>query len=241
MQSREWLERTELLIGKEGLDILSGVTVLVAGLGGVGAFAAEMCARAGIGSMLILDSDVVSLSNLNRQLIALRSNIGKSKVSVMRERLLDINPDLKLTTIEEYLDDENVSNLLSTYKIDFIIDAIDTLSPKISLIKYAQIRGIPLVSSMGAGAKFDITGIRIADISKSFNCPLAYILRKRLRKEGISKGFKVVFSQELPKTEAIVPVEERNKKSMVGTISYVPAAFGLACAQVAITSMLGDK
>ncbi len=229
-----WQERTELLLNQEQMQRLRDARVAVIGLGGVGAYAAEMLARAGVGSLLILDSDKVSLSNRNRQLLALESTTGRPKTEVMAQRLRDINPEISLTIINDYLTPENVEQLLYGHQIDFLVDAIDTLSPKIALISYCFSQKIPLVSSMGAGAKFDITKVKIADISKSFNCPLAYILRKKLRKEGITKGFKVVFSEELPDREAIVPVEETNKKSQVGTISYLPAAFGLACAQTAV-------
>ena len=229
-----WQERTRLLLDPEQMERLSDAHIAVIGLGGVGAYAAEMLARAGVGSLLILDSDNVSLSNRNRQLLALESTTGRPKTEVMVERLRDINPDISLTIINDYLTPENVEQLLSGQRIDFLVDAIDTLSPKIALICYCMSHKIPLVSSMGAGAKFDMTRVRIADISKSFNCPFAYIIRKKLRKEGISKGFKVVFSEELPDREAIIPVEETNKKSQVGTISYLPAAFGLACAQTAV-------
>lgn len=236
-----WLARTELLMGKENLNKLSGSAVMVAGLGGVGAYAAEMCVRAGFGEIIIIDSDVISYTNLNRQILALHSTVGKKKTELMEARLLDINPLLKISKVDTFIDETNVEEILGAYKPDFIIDAIDTLSPKIGLILYAVKHKIPLVSSMGAGAKYDVTMIKIKDISKSYNCPLAYVLRKRLRKCGVSKGFKVVFSEELPDTEAIVAVEERNKKSIVGTISYVPAVFGCACAQVAIEEMLGTK
>lgn len=229
-----WQERTALLLDPEQMERLHNARIAVIGLGGVGAYAAEMLARAGVGSLLILDSDNVSLSNRNRQLLALESTTGRPKSEVIAERLREINPDLSLTIINDYLTPENVEQLLAGHPIDFLVDAIDTLSPKIALIKYCVSQRIPLVSSMGAGAKFDITKIRITDISKSFNCPLAYILRKKLRKEGITKGFKVVFSEELPDRDAIIPVEETNKKSQVGTISYLPAAFGLACAQTAV-------
>ena len=234
----DWQERTRLLIGDNNIDRLSGSCVAVIGLGGVGGFAAEMVARAGVGMMIILDSDHVNESNKNRQLLALDRNIGTLKSEVMRERLLGINPELDLVTIDSYLTEENVEELLSQYKIDFLIDAIDTLSPKIALINYCVQKNIPLVSSMGAGAKYDATKVRLKDISKSFNCPLAYILRKKLRKYGISKGFKVVFSEELPQREAIIPVEEQNKKSQVGTISYLPAVFGCICAQAAIEHLI---
>jgi tRNA threonylcarbamoyladenosine dehydratase len=233
-----WLERTRLLLSEEKLTRLQDACVAVIGLGGVGAFAAEMIARAGVGNMFILDSDVVSATNKNRQLLALDSTIGAPKAMLMQSRLLDINPALKLTISREYLTPENVDRLLPE-RIDFLIDAIDTLSPKIALISHCVSHKIPLVSSMGAGAKYDATKIRAVDISKSFNCPLAYMLRKKLRKIGINKGFKVVFSEELPDSDAIVPVDdERNKKSQVGTISYLPAVFGCVCAQVAILDLL---
>ena len=212
----------------------------VIGLGGVGAYAAEMLCRAGVGHLILLDSDVVSESNKNRQLIALDSTIGKPKSAVLAERLKDINPDVRLTLINCYLEEGGIQQLLGEYKVDFLVDAIDTLAPKIALIKYCVESGIPHVSSMGAGAKFDATAVRLADLSKSYNCPLAYILRKKLRKVGISKGFKVVFSEELPRREAIVAVEERNKKSNVGTISYLPAVFGCVCAQAAVEHLLKD-
>jgi tRNA A37 threonylcarbamoyladenosine dehydratase len=230
----DWLVRSELLLGKEVLESLRVKRVAVVGLGGVGAYAAEMLARAGIENMVIVDSDVVSQSNKNRQLLALNSTIGKAKCDVMASRLMDINPDIHLEIINEFLTEDNVSSILSNSPIDYIVDAIDTLSPKISLIQYALNNNIPIVSSMGAGAKLDATKIRVKDISKSFNCPLAYMLRKRLRKVGISKGFKVVFSEELPDERAIMAVEEQNKKSIVGTISYLPAVFGSVCAQVVI-------
>ena len=233
-----WKERTELLVGPEGLERLFESSVAVIGLGGVGAYAAEMLCRAGVGHLILLDSDVVSESNKNRQLIALDSTIGKPKIAVLAERLKDINPDVRLTLINCYLEEGGIQQLLGEYKVDFLVDAIDTLAPKIALIKYCLESGIPHVSSMGAGAKFDATAVRLADLSKSYNCPLAYILRKKLRKVGISKGFKVVFSEELPRREAIVAVEERNKKSNVGTISYLPAVFGCVCAQAAVEHLL---
>lgn len=237
-----WLDRMEMLVGTESLAMLGSKSVAVIGLGGVGAYAAEMIARAGVGRMVILDSDVVNLTNKNRQLLALDSTLGKPKAMLMAERIRDINPEIELVVLDDYLTEENVSDVLSRAgAIDFLVDAIDTLAPKIALISYCVERGLPLVSSMGAGAKFDATKIRAADLSKSYNCPLAYILRKKLRKVGISKGFKVVFSEELPDRDAIVPVDdERNKKSQVGTVSYLPAVFGCVCAQVALRHFL-DK
>ena len=236
----QWQERTSMLLGEETLARLAASKVMVVGLGGVGAYAAEMLCRAGVGNMVILDSDTVSVTNRNRQLIALESTIGKLKTDVVAQRLRDINPAINLTVIPEYIEESNLEEIFSTAgELDYVVDAIDTLAPKISLIKYCVEHKIPHVSAMGAGAKLDATKIRIADISKSYNCPLAYILRKKLRKEGISKGFKVVFSEELPDRDAIVPMEERNKKSQVGTISYLPAVFGCVCAQAAIEYLIG--
>ena len=229
-----WQQRTALLMGDEALSHLSQSTVAVVGVGGVGAYAAEMIVRAGVGHLVLLDCDVVSPSDKNRQLLALESNMGRVMVEVMTARLKDINPALQVDIIAEYLTEENVASLLGAYKIDFLVDAIDTLTPKLALIEYCVKGGIPHVSSMGAGAKYDATKVRLTDLSKSYNCPLAYIVRKKLRKRGIEKGFKVVFSEELPLREAIVEDAGRNKKSQVGTISYMPAVFGCICAQAAI-------
>ena len=244
-----WQERTALLVGEEALETFAKATVAVVGLGGVGAYAAEMLARAGVGHIIAVDSDTVGDTNRNRQLLALKSTVGRPKTEVLAERLKDINPAIEVIQINEYVTPENVASLLAGGQtdwqnqpkpahIDFLVDAIDTLAPKLALINYCVTNGIPLVSSMGSGAKYDLTKVRIADISKSFNCPLAYMVRKRLRREyGISKGFKAVFSEELPIGEAIVKEEGRNKKSNVGTISYLPAVFGCACAQTAIAHL----
>ena len=235
-----WQERTSILLGEQMLDSLARKRVMVVGLGGVGAYAAEMLCRAGIGNMVLVDSDTVGETNLNRQLIALNSTLGKLKTDVLAQRLMDINPKVKLTVIPEYVEETNLEQIFALAgELDYVVDAIDTLAPKIALIKHCVTSGIPHVTAMGAGAKLDATKIRIADLSKSYNCPLAFILRKKLRKEGISKGFKVVFSEELPDREAIVPMEERNKKSQVGTISYLPAVFGCICAQAAIEHLIG--
>ena len=243
-----WTDRTEILVGKEGLQLLRQASVSIVGLGGVGAVAAEMVVRAGVGHVTILDCDTVSETNINRQTIAFRSTLGKQKSEVVAARLLDINPNLGLDVRDCYLTAENVGEIFPVGKIpDFVIDAIDTLAPKLALICHCVENHIGLVSSMGSGAKYDVTKIRIADISKSFNCPLAYIVRKKLRHRGISKGFPVVFSEELPDNDAIVEMtpqeqaEVSNKKSQVGTISYLPAAFGCACAQAAILHILGNN
>ena len=238
---KPWQERSRMLVGDDMLGKFADSTVAVIGVGVVGGYAAEMIVRAGIGHLIILDSDDVAESNKNRQLLALDSTIGRPKCEVLSERLKDINPELDLTVIQDYFEPEKADELLGGRKIDFLVDAIDTLSPKLSLIKYCMDKGIPLVSSMGAGAKFDATKVRLADVSKSFNCPLAYIVRKRLRHMGISKGFKVVFSEELPDRDSIVPCEDRNKKSQVGTISYIPAVFGCVCAQAAIRHIMESE
>ena len=229
-----WLERSELLLGGENLRRLREANVLVVGVGGVGAYAAEMIARAGVGRMTIADSDTVSESNINRQLIALHSTIGRDKVALLAERLRDINPELELHTVNAYIKDEMTDTLLDAERYDYVVDAIDTLSPKLALITGCIDRGYPVVSSMGAGAKLDPTRLEIADISKTHHCPLAHMLRKRLHKIGIRNGFKAVFSAEPPREGAMVECEERNKKSMVGTISYLPAMFGIGCASVVI-------
>ena len=233
-----WQERTAILFKDEQMEKLRNATVAVIGLGGVGAYAAEMIVRAGVEHVVLLDSDCVSESNKNRQLLALDSTVGRPKTEVMAERLADINPELKMDIISDYLTEENVSEVLGAFKLDYVVDAIDTLAPKIALMKYCYDNHIPGVSSMGSGAKSDMTKIRISDISKSFNCPLAYMIRKRLRKLGISKGIQVVFSEELPDRDAVIPMEDRNKKSQVGTVSYLPASFGCACAQAVISYLI---
>ncbi len=235
-----WLERTELLLGSEKLDMLQSANVLIVGVGGVGAYAAEMIVRAGVGRMTIADADTVGESNINRQLVALHSTVGSYKTDILAERLKDINPKLELKVVAEYIKDELTDTLLDSDKFDYIVDAIDTLSPKVALIQGALNRSIPLVSSMGAGAKTDPTLMEIKDISKSHHCPLAHMLRKRLHKVGIRKGFKAVFSPEEVRPGAMILCEERNKKSNVGTISYIPALFGIGCASVVIRGLIGE-
>ena len=235
-----WLERTELLLGGEKLNMLRRARVLVVGVGGVGAYAAEMIARAGVGHMTIADADCVSESNINRQLVALHSTIGRPKCEILAERLRDINPDIELTIVNRFIKDNETDALLDSAKFDYVVDAIDTLSPKLALIKGSLDRGIPLVSSMGAGAKTDPTLMEIKDIAKTHHCPLAHMLRKRLHKIGIKRGFWAVFSPEPVREGAMILCEEQNKKSNVGTISYIPALFGIGCASVVIRSLVGE-
>lgn len=236
-----WQSRTELLLGREKLEKLAASSVLVVGLGGVGAYAAEMICRAGVGKMTVVDGDTINESNLNRQLLSLRSTTGRYKTEVLSERLLDINHDLDLVTFNEFIRDDRMVEILEG-DYDYIVDAIDTLSPKIFLIHHTIQKGIPIVSSMGSGGKVDPTAIKISDISETYNCKLARILRKRLHKLGIRKGFTAVFSPEEVPEEYTEPTKgEQNKASNVGTISYMPAAFGCACASVVIRVLIASE
>ena len=233
-----WLERTELLLGDENISHLKNSHVLIVGVGGVGAYAAEMICRAGVGKITIVDGDNVNITNLNRQLVALHSTIGEKKVDILSKRLLDINPQLQLTSKYLYLQDELIDQLLDEDKYDFVVDAIDTLSPKVYLLKGALDRNLKIVSSMGAGARIDPSKVHFADISKSYECTLARAVRKKLSKMGIKKGFPVVFSSEIPDKNAVKEMnDERNKKSMVGTVSYMPPVFGCFLASYVIRKL----
>jgi tRNA A37 threonylcarbamoyladenosine dehydratase len=234
-----WLTRTELILGKERLEKLKASNVLVVGLGGVGAYAAEMICRSGVGSMTIVDGDKIHNSNRNRQLPALKSTEGRSKAEVMGQRLKDINPEIRLEVINEYIKDERMTEILD-HGYDYVVDAIDTLSPKVFLIYHSLQRKLPVVSSMGAGGKFDPLLVTISDISETNNCSLARILRKKLHRLGVREGFTAVYSPEGIDKSKIVPTNgEQNKASIVGTISYMPAAFGIACASVVIRDLSG--
>jgi len=233
----DWLDRTNLLLGPENLEKLKNANVLVVGLGGVGAVAAEMICRAGVGKMTIADGDVVEITNRNRQLPALKSTEGRPKTEILAQRLFDINPGLELNSVFEFVRDERAVELLKSQSFDYVVDAIDTLSPKVFLIHHALELGLNLVSSMGAGGKIDPSKVAVTDISKSYNCKLARMIRKRLNKLGIKKGFKVVFSPEEVDENAIRLEEGQNKKSSVGTISYMPAVFGCFAASVVIRDL----
>lgn len=236
--SYNWNTRTELLLGADRIEKLAHSHVLVVGLGGVGAYAAEQICRAGVGHMTIVDADTVNESNINRQLPALHSTIGMPKAEVVANRLLDINPRLKLTVVNEFLRDERTEEILSATCYDFVVDAIDSLSPKVFLIYHALQKGIPLVSSMGAGAKIDPAQVRIADISKTCNCALAKAVRKRLRSMGINRGVPAVFSTEMANPDAIIEVDnEQCKRSTAGTVSYMPAIFGCYLASYVINKL----
>jgi tRNA threonylcarbamoyladenosine dehydratase len=237
----EWLTRTELLLSADQITRLKNSNVLIVGLGGVGAYAAEMICRTGVGSMTIVDGDNIHPTNRNRQLPALKSTEGLAKAEVMGQRLLDINPELNLTVIPEYIKDDRMLEIVNR-GFDYVVDAIDTLSPKIFLIYHSMQAGIPVVSSMGAGGKFDPSMVSIRDISETTDCPLARILRKRLHRLGIRDGFTAVYSPELVDKSKIVATNgEQNKASVVGTISYMPALFGIGCASVVIRDLAGIK
>jgi len=238
---KHWLERTELLFGKEKLQKLKMAHVLIVGLGGVGAYAAEQLCRAGIGKLTIVDGDVVENTNRNRQLPALISNLGKPKAEVLASRFRDINPEAEITALNEYISDEHILQLLKSRHFDYVVDCIDTLSPKVFLIFHAKQMGLKVVSSMGAGGKTDPSLIQIADISKSFNCRLAKMLRKRLGRLGIRKGIKVVFSSENIDKSAVRLEDGLNKKSTVGTISYMPPIFGCFISSVVILDLTGSE
>ncbi|GAP70240.1 tRNA A37 threonylcarbamoyladenosine dehydratase [Bacteroidales bacterium 6E] len=236
-----WIERTDLLLGTERLDKLRNANVLVVGLGGVGAYAAEMLCRAGVGNLTIVDGDIVEETNRNRQLPALVSTQGKPKAEVLEQRFRDINPDVRLVVINDFLRDEKTIELLDNNRFDYVVDCIDTLSPKVFLIYHAVSRGLKVVTSMGAGGKLDPARVRIANISKSHDCKLARVVRKRLHRLGIRKGITAVFSPEEVPDEAIRLEQSQNKNSTVGTISYMPAVFGCFVASVVIRDLVASS
>lgn len=230
-----WQQRTELLLGEEKMNRIRQSHILVVGLGGVGAYAAEMICRAGVGRMTIVDADTVQPTNMNRQLPAMHSTLGKSKAEVLASRYKDINPEIELTVMSVYLKDENIPELLDSAKFDFIIDAIDTISPKCFLIFEAMKRHIKIVSSMGAGAKSDITKVCFADLWDTYHCGLSKAVRKRLQKMGVKRKLPVVFSTEQADSKAVLLTDdEQNKKSTCGTVSYMPAVFGCYLAEYVI-------
>lgn len=234
-----WLSRTSLLIGEDALRALTRKHVMVVGMGGVGSFAAEFVARGGVGRMTIVDGDVVDPTNRNRQLPALATNHGEPKVRIMAERLKAINPELQLDAVQSFVEPGMVQELLAR-RPDYLIDAIDSITPKVTFIRLAVESGIPLVSSMGAGAKLDPTRLSVVDISRTYNCPFAQQIRKNLRSHGIRKGVKAVFSPEQPIRESLMLTDGKNfKKSAYGTISYMPATFGAVTASVAIRALSG--
>lgn len=233
--------RTELLLGEESLERLKKAHVLVVGLGGVGGYAAEMLCRAGVGRMTIVDGDKVSVSNINRQIIALRSTVGISKTELFKQRFHDINPDCEVTALNVFLRDEEMIRLLEKEKYDYVIDAIDTLSPKVFLLYHAHRLGLPIVSAMGSAGKLDPSKIEVTDVAQSHTCPLAAMVRKKLHKLGVRDGFKVVFSSEKVDESAMIEDPSQNKRTTVGVISYMPAVFGCYCASTVINDLIERK
>ncbi|MDM1046502.1 tRNA threonylcarbamoyladenosine dehydratase [Myroides sp. 1354] len=233
-----WQERAALLFKEEGLEKLKNANVLVVGLGGVGSFAAEFLARAGVGNMTIVDGDTVDITNINRQLPALHSTVGKPKVHIVGDRLMDINPELNLTRIEEFLSPERTHEVV-TEEYDYVLDCIDSITPKINLILAAKRKRVKVISAMGAGGKMLASKIVVKDISKTDVCPLAKQIRKRLKKEGISSGVKAIFSTEKPDESSLKMTDGSNfKKSFFGTNSWMPALFGLHSAENVIRYLL---
>jgi tRNA threonylcarbamoyladenosine dehydratase len=240
MSDLNWLSRSALLIGNEGIDLLQQKHVLVVGLGGVGSFAAEFICRSGVGEMTIVDGDVVDPTNRNRQLPALATNHGQNKADIMKERLLAINPDLKLHVIRDFLTPEKCTALME-HHFDYVMDCIDSLSPKIVLLSKALERNVPIVSSMGAGGKMDPTLLRVTWLPDTYQCVFASDVRKRLKEFGSYSQIKAVFSTEAVIKDSLVMTDGSNfKKSAYGTMSYIPAAFGGVCASVAIRDLLGQ-
>lgn len=236
---KNWLERTELLIKENGIEKLQNANLLIVGLGGVGSFAAEFLARSGVGKMTIVDGDTVDITNINRQLPALHSTIGKSKVEVVADRLLDINPNLELVKINEFLSPEKMEEVIDSQEFNYILDCIDSVTPKVTLLLMAKRRKIKIVSCMGAGGKINPAKVMVRDISKTYNCFLAKQVRKRLKKEKIDKGIRCVFSNEIQKEESLEMTDGANyKRSYYGTISYIPAIFGLYAAAEVINFLI---
>lgn len=239
--------RNELAIGKDGLDKMKNSTVAVLGIGGVGSFAAEALARSGVGRLVLVDKDDVDITNVNRQVIALLSTVGKPKVDLMKERIMDINPDCEVIALKMFYTEETYEQFFD-YGLDFVVDASDTISYKIHLMKECLNRGIPMISSMGAANKMDPTRFQIADIFKTHTDPIAKVIRTRLRKEGIRKGVPVVFSDESPiviredvrKTVGKDDAEIRKAKMPPSSNAFVPSVAGLIMASYVTRELLSD-
>lgn len=244
--------RTELLIGNTGLEKLSHSTVMIFGIGGVGSFTVEALARAGIGHLILVDFDDICLTNINRQLHALHSTVGMAKVEVMKRRILEINPKADVETIKTFYTGDEADYFLHR-NLDYVIDAIDTVSSKVNLAKECLHRKIPFISSMGAGNRLTAENYRVTDISKTSGDPLAKAMRKLLRKEGITKGIKVVFSPDLPltpfssgadcRTNCICPSGDAHcaeKRQIPGSISFVPSVVGLLIAGEVIRDLIKE-
>ncbi len=238
----KWNSRTVSLIGNEGAAALACARVLVVGVGGVGGYTVEMLARSGVGHLTIVDADTVAESNLNRQLIAIRPTIGKSKVELFRERIKNINPECVVTAMETFLEPESVEGIVGEGHFDMVIDAIDTVAPKVALIAWCMRHNIPVISSMGAGGRIDAAKVMMTDLWSTREDGLARAVRQRLKKMGLRRPLRVATSSEAPAGNALVKVDSRNKRTSYGTISTVPSVFGIMLASEAICRLLAkDK
>lgn len=224
-----WLERTELIMGKAEMARLNNAHVLIVGLGGIGSFAGEFIARSGVGTMTIIDGDVFDISNKNRQLTALDSTIGRNKAVVLAERIREINPEIQLNVIEEFVLPERVWEILDQYQPDYVMDCIDSLTPKIEWIIACKKRKIKCITHLGAGGKTDPSKVKVAELKNSHNCKLGHHVKKRLKRKGVGyKGVRCVFSEELQQKQSLKMTDGSNfKASFYGTVSYMPALFGL--------------
>lgn len=239
--SPHWLQRTQLLLGEESIDLLKNLHVLVIGLGGVGSYAAEFLARAGVGRMTIVDGDTVDITNTNRQLPALHSTVGQAKADVMATRIRDINPEVDLRVINSFLGPEEVKELI-TPEFNYVFDCIDSIQPKQYIVVTCKQKGIRVVSSMGAGGRIDPSQVRVADISETYNCPFAQQVRKGLKRKGVRRGVTVVFSSELVDISTMMLTDgSKFKRSFYGTCSYIPALFGLHMASVVVKDIVAEK
>jgi len=228
MEIPKWLERTALLTGDEAIGHLAEANLLLVGLGGVGSFAGEFLVRAGVKKLTIIDGDTVDVTNINRQLQALHSTVGMSKVELLIERFKDINPEVQITAYDKFMEPDDMEQLVRNNKFDFILDCIDSVSPKLTLLIIARRSGAKVISAMGAGGKLDPTKIKIGDISTTRECKFAQTVKKRLKKQGVRKGIIAVYSEEIQPKHALKLTDGTNyKKSFYGTISYMPALFGL--------------
>ena len=226
VQLSGWNDRTLRLIGPEGVRRLASARVLVVGVGGVGGYAAEMLARTGVGHLTLVDADCVSVSNLNRQLIATATEIGKAKVDLFETRFRDINPEIEVTALRQFVTPENVGELLSG-SYDFVVDAIDTVAPKVALLSHCLRERIPVISSMGAGGRTDVTKVGYFDLWETREDGLARAVRQRLKQQGLRRPLKVVASTEAPRQGAVIKLDERNKRSSYGTTAVIPSVFGI--------------
>jgi tRNA A37 threonylcarbamoyladenosine dehydratase len=238
MNEQDWKCRTELLITPEGVDKLKKTHVLIAGLGGVGGAAAEQLCRAGVGHITLIDNDIVQPSNINRQIIALQSTIGRHKTEICAKRLKNINPEVKLTTHKTFIEGNKVNSFINN-ELDYVVDAIDTLTPKVELLEACIKNHVPVVSSMGSGGRLNPSLIKIDDIKNTNHCKFAYLVRKYLHKRGIRDGINAVFSTEQVPKHAMIETDGSNyKRTIVGTISYMPVIFGCFCASWVINKIL---